>query len=73
MNLSQDFVHTARMDGKIIISEVCVDYEKKVIKPIRIGGKAGGDKYIVHNILFKFSLDSSGLFGGSHLAAAKGN
>ena len=37
-----------------------------------LGGVAGGEKYIVHNILFKFALDSFGLYGGSDLSAAKG-
>ena len=44
----------------------------KVIKPSSIGGCAGGEKYIVHNILFKFALDAFGLFGGSDLSASKG-
>ena len=26
---------------------------------------------MVHNILFKFAVDSAGLFGGNNLAAAK--
>ena len=44
-----------------------------MIKPtVDLGGQAGGDKYMVHNILFKFALDSMGLFGGSDIAAAKG-
>jgi hypothetical protein len=30
----------------------------------------GGDKYIVHNILFKFAVDSNDFFG-SDFAAAK--
>ena len=56
----------------MIISEVCLPIEQKVIKPVTIGGSAGGEKYVVHNILFKFSLDCGGLFGGSALAAGKG-
>jgi hypothetical protein len=36
-----------------------------------LGGRAGGEKYIVHNILFKFAVDSSNLFDGSNWAAAK--
>ena len=45
----------------------------KVIKPtVGLGGRAGGEKYMVHNILFKFALDAFGLFGGSDLSAAKG-
>ena len=39
---------------------------------VPLGGRAGGEKYIVHNILFKFALDSFDLYGGSDLAAAKG-
>ena len=31
----------------------------------------GGDKYIANNILFKFAVDSHGLFNGSDYAAAK--
>ncbi|MDP2439660.1 MAG: hypothetical protein Q8P67_28255, partial [archaeon] len=43
----------------------------KTIKPVAIGGRAGGDKYIVHGILFKFAIDSTDLFGGDDGAAAK--
>ena len=44
-----------------------------MIKPtVGLGGRAGGEKYMVHNILFKFALDAFGLFGGSDLSAAKG-
>jgi hypothetical protein len=45
--------------------------EKKTVKPTIIGGRAGGEKYIVHNIVFKFAVDSSNLFDGSNWAAAK--
>ena len=36
-----------------------------------VGGAAGGSKYIVHNILFKFALDTDGLYGGDDALAAK--
>ena len=74
MHLSEDFVYASRAVGKMIISEVCLSIDEKVIKPITkcLGGRAGGEKYMVHNILFKFALDSFKLFGGSDLAAAKG-
>ena len=45
--------------------------DKKTIKPKSLGGMAGGEKYIVQNILFKFAIDSSNLFQGSHLAPGK--
>tara|TARA_R110002050_G_scaffold63534_1_gene138832 strand:- start:88 stop:1071 length:984 start_codon:yes stop_codon:yes gene_type:complete len=71
MHLSEDFVHASRTVGKIIISEVYLPLSKKTIKPQTLGGRAGGEKYIVHNILFKFAVDSSNLFDGSNWAAAK--
>lgn len=58
--------------------------EQKTVKPLNLGGVAGGDKYLVHNILFKFALgksnlspatlseflaDSSGLYGSDYAAA----
>ncbi len=45
--------------------------DKKTVRPSVIGGRAGGEKYIVHNILFKFAVDSSNLFDGSNWAARK--
>jgi Clustered mitochondria len=47
LHLSQDFVHSAKTYGKIIISEVYLSDEQKTIRPIAMGGVAGGDKYIV--------------------------
>jgi hypothetical protein len=65
MKLSQDFVNTSTMFGKIIISEKGIDNDKKTIKPINIGGVAGGEKYIVGGILFKFATDKYKIFGGN--------
>ena len=61
-NLTEDFVHTAKTYGKIIISEAFLPPEKKTLGICKIGGTAGGDKYIVHNILFKFAIDSNGIY-----------
>jgi hypothetical protein len=38
---------------------------------IPLGGVAGGSKYVVHNILFKFAIDEDGLYGNDDAAAAK--
>ena len=40
----------------MIGSTAYLPVEKKTIKPISIGGIAGGDKYLVNNILFKFAV-----------------
>lgn len=36
-----------------IISEMCLPVQDKTIKPVHIGGIAGGDKYVCQGILFK--------------------
>ena len=71
INIAKDFLHVAQTYGKIIITERFVPVEQKTIKPIDIGGKAGGVKYIVSGILFKFAIDDQNLFRGSDAAAHK--
>eukprot|EP01102_Stenamoeba_stenopodia_P010457 TRINITY_DN3150_c0_g1_i4.p1 TRINITY_DN3150_c0_g1~~TRINITY_DN3150_c0_g1_i4.p1 ORF type:complete len:699 (+),score=110.12 TRINITY_DN3150_c0_g1_i4:139-2097(+) len=71
VQLSQDFLYTAKAYGKIIISEVYLPVKQKTIKPVDVGGIAGGEKYIIHNILFKFAVDDKGVYGGNDAAAAK--
>jgi Clustered mitochondria/Translation initiation factor eIF3 subunit 135 len=41
----------------VIVSERGLERWEKSIKPVNIGGVAGGEKYIVAGILFKFSSD----------------
>ena len=35
---------------------------QKTIKPVSIGGIAGGEKFIANGILFKFAVDFEGLY-----------
>ncbi len=62
-------VYTAQTYGRVIISELSVPIHYKTIKPTSIGGTAGGEKYIVNGILFKFALDFNGIYGGDENAA----
>ena len=68
--LMKSFVSTAELYGKLIISERCLASEKKTIDACNLGGVAGGDKFIVHGILYKFACDpklgSKYLYGGSN-------
>lgn len=68
-HLAQDFMYTATMYGKIIISEKFLPPEKKTIRPIDIGGIAGGHKYLVRGILFKFCIDVHKLYGDDEFAS----
>ncbi|EFA75197.1 hypothetical protein PPL_11271 [Heterostelium album PN500] len=54
---SNDFVYCANTFGKIIISEVNLPDEQKTIKPLSLGGVAGGYKYKCQDIIFKFVVD----------------
>ena len=63
-DLTSDFNDSAKKYAKIIISEVRLPDEAKTIKPVyTIPGLAGGKKFIVHQILFKFAVDTNGIYG----------
>ncbi len=53
IRLSNDFVDCVKRYGKVIIAEHSVPVPAKTIKPTRVGGVIGGEKYIVQSILFK--------------------
>jgi hypothetical protein len=58
----------------VIVSELSLPPEARTIKPSRtLGGFAGGEKYVLKGIIFKFAVDQQGsaLFGGDDGAAAK--
>jgi hypothetical protein len=44
------------MYAKILIGEACLPDAQKSIKPIDLGGVAGGTKYVVQDILFKYVI-----------------
>ena len=71
--LAADFAFTARCLGRIIISEKYLRPDEKTIRPVLLGGVAGGEKYLSHNIVFKFNVDHLGLYGGDAQAMAAGN
>jgi hypothetical protein len=59
-----DFIFSSTAYGRIIISEAFLPDAEKTIKPCNVQlGLAGGTKFIVGNILFKFALDTHGLLG----------
>ncbi|KNC48096.1 uncharacterized protein AMSG_04326, partial [Thecamonas trahens ATCC 50062] len=70
-SLARDFVYAAQTYGKVIIAEMGLPDEAKTIKPVAMGGIAGGVKYVVHGILFKFAIDASGVFNGNDEVAEK--
>ncbi|PRP82048.1 hypothetical protein PROFUN_03738 [Planoprotostelium fungivorum] len=62
--LASEFERTSILYGKIIINEETLSIDQKTIKPISIGGQAGGEKYVHAGILYKFAKDWKGIYGG---------
>jgi hypothetical protein len=65
----QEFLCRAKQYGQVIISERHLPVRDKSIKPVGLGGTAGGAKYVVNELLFKFAEDvplpdGSFLYGG---------
>lgn len=53
---------------RTIVDERAVPEPQRTIRPIDIGGVAGGMKYMVDGVFFKFALDQGGLYGSDALA-----
>eukprot|EP00939_MAST-03C_sp_MAST-3C-sp1_P002440 g2440.t1 len=73
--VQEEFTEVASKIGKTIISESFMRNEDRTI-PVatEVGGVAGGEKYIAHGILFKYAVDSKGIYGTDTFAAkAAGN
>jgi len=56
-SLTEQFYETARLYGRLIVSERPLPNHLRTIKPVNIGGLSGGDKYVFNGILFKFATD----------------
>lgn len=56
-NVCGNFYHAATLYAQIIITEMALANEQKTIQPVDIGGVAGGSKFVVDGILFKFARD----------------
>ena len=70
--INSDFVTTAVTYGKVLITELFLPAEAKTIRPVAIGGRAGGVKYLLRGILFKLADgEEGGVYEGSDDAAAK--
>jgi hypothetical protein len=59
----------AAQSVKLIIQQQHLPVEQQSIKPLDVGGIAGGTKYANADIFFKFATDNQGLYGGDRYAA----
>lgn len=63
--LAHEFATRATEIGQVIITEKALTYQEKTLKTHtqHVGGYAGGEKYLVDGIFFKFAVDNRGLYG----------
>jgi len=69
--LYQNFIDTSTLYGKILISEKYLPESCRTFKACDMGGIAGGEKFLVQNILFKICTDHFGIFHGNEYYAHK--
>ena len=53
---------------RTIVDERGLPEEQKTIRSIDAGGVAGGQKFLVDGVFFKYALDNVGLYGGDEYA-----
>ena len=61
--MTAQFTEDAVKYGSIIIREQMLPVNKKTIKPVNVGGIAGGAKFVHAGIFFKFPTDEAKLYG----------
>lgn len=66
---TQDFRAAASDIAKRIIDEAFLPLHQKTIRPVDVGGIAGGQKYVYDGIFLKFAIDLFGVYGGDYAAA----
>lgn len=61
--MTENFTNDAIAYGSIIIREQKLPVAQKTIKPVGVGGIAGGQKFIHEGIFFKFPTNEQDLYG----------
>lgn len=67
-HLTSNFEYTAATFGKVIIAERSLPDHAKSIPPFNCGGRVGGEKFLVHGVLFKFAIDVNHILGSDESA-----
>lgn len=68
VDLVREFSEIAEIIAQVIVDELHCPKEKKLIPATKLGGVAGGEKFVSHGILFKFAIDSRGFYNGDEFA-----
>jgi Clustered mitochondria/Translation initiation factor eIF3 subunit 135 len=69
ISVAAEFEDICRLYGRIICAERHLPLAEKTVKPSDVGGVAGGAKFVVQNVLFKFCDDGFNLYGSTAAAS----
>lgn len=70
-SLAQNFAYTAATYGKVIIAEHNLPDHLKTVRMAQLGGQAGGKKFLVHDVVFKFAVDDKNIYENNDDLAMK--
>lgn len=56
--------HLCQILGRIVIVEAPLPDHLKTVRSVNVGGIAGGEKFLSHNMFIKRVMDDNGLYGG---------
>jgi hypothetical protein len=70
-NIALEFFEISKTYGELVVKEIPLNGEQKVLKSAQIGGVAGGEKFIARSVLLKLATDKQivpgrYLYGGTH-------
>ncbi|KNC55424.1 uncharacterized protein AMSG_11086 [Thecamonas trahens ATCC 50062] len=70
--LTSTFAETAQAIARIIVDEAGLPQgaPRRILPATEAGGVAGGEKYVVASMFFKFATDSHGIYAGAQFAIA---
>ncbi|GMI17569.1 hypothetical protein TrLO_g3914 [Triparma laevis f. longispina] len=69
-NVTKEFSFVARKYASILVEEKGLPISQRTFTPLSAaGGLAGGEKYLIHGVLFKFAIDFVGIYDGDEGAA----
>jgi hypothetical protein len=71
--LQRKFASAARAAAEKLVAERALPVEQRTLRPLQGWGHAGGEKFIVGQLLLKFARDDKGLYGGDERAHKTAN
>ena len=68
--VTREFTFVAKKYATVLVEENGLPMTQRTFTPLKAaGGIAGGEKYLIHGVLFKFAIDFARIYDGDEGAA----